>query len=206
VARLTLFFFLLSFSGFSQSVEKKILFKGDSIWYASENQSLYSSTTKGQTWDTIFAKRNLTDTVFFNGALDTATNVFISGQKTLFVFGWDGTMHYKTILYSSSDCGKSWSKIKTVAANGTVDVHYFHKISESNFLLDCRNGYYLYSEDRGKTWIPHNLMTDAIICRDEKIFFAPDGIITYGYFRDKKCKHKIRLYTFDGGKTWVRGK
>jgi photosystem II stability/assembly factor-like uncharacterized protein len=202
VARLTLFFLLISISGFSQSVERKILFKGDSIWYAAENQSLYSSTTKGQTWDTIFAKRNQTDTVFFNGALDTATNVFIADQKTLFVFGWDGTMHYKTILYCSSDCGKTWNRSTVYAENGIIGVHYLHKISGNHFFLDCRHGNYMLTFDNGKTWVKKRVTEEKHTCNEGEFIFGDFGYIYYSYITGKNCRVSVNLISKDGGIIW----
>lgn len=196
-------FLFISSVGFSQnSGGRRILFKGDSLWYAAENQMLFSSTMKGINWDTIFANRNQTDTVFFNGALDTATNVFISDQKTLFVFAWDGTRHYKTILYSSSDYGKTWVKISIQALHGVVGVNYFHKISPDKFFLDCRSGHYAMSDDAGKTWKTKCVMDGKYRCADERFIFHENGDITFVYSKGQKCKFRRMALSRDNGVTW----
>jgi photosystem II stability/assembly factor-like uncharacterized protein len=199
---LIVLFILLSVTCSSQT-EKRILFQSDSTWYAAFDQLLFSSTNKGISWDTIFAKRNPTDTVFFNGPLDTATNVFIPDAKTLFVFGWDGTMHYKTILYSSTDGGKTWNKSWFYTNAGNVGVKYMHKVSASYFIMDRRQGQYSVTEDAGKTWKNKCVMTDKFSCADERLTFHQNGDITYQYSRGQECRFKRVMVSRDNGKTWV---
>jgi photosystem II stability/assembly factor-like uncharacterized protein len=199
-----IFALFISLSGFSQLSEKKILFKGDSLWYASTGNILFSSVNKGKNWDTAFAKTNRADTIFFYSDFDTTKNIFIADQKTIFIFGWDGTMHFKTILYSSSDCGKSWSKNKFVAENGVVGVSYFHKISPNRFFLDCRYGAYLISDDCGKTWYQNRLTNEKSGCRDERFIFNSNGYISLGFYTDKKCLEKVIVTSPDGGLTWIK--
>lgn len=197
-------FLFISLNSFSQETQKRILFRGDSIWYAGENQLLFSSTNKGVSWDTAFAKTNPLDTFFINGVLDTATNVFISDQRTLFVFGWDGTMHYKTILYSSFDHGKTWNKLSVYANQGLVGVKYLHKVSQSYFILDRRKGLYSVTEDSGKTWKSQLIWNDKYSCADEGLTFLDNGHITYSFSRGQKCKHKVIMVSVDNGKTWIK--
>src|ERR1041385_874215 len=120
-----LFLLLLTTPVFSQA-EKKILFHGDSLWYAGEGNLLFASHDKGISWDTIFSKPKTGQPVFFYGAFDTATNVFISGQRIIFIFGWDGTMHNRTILFCTSDYGKTWNKSELYSFNGAVGVKYLY--------------------------------------------------------------------------------
>lgn len=198
-----LFMILFPLCAFAQETQKRILYRGDSLWYAGENQLLLSSTDKGISWDTIFAKNSL-DTIFFNGELDTATNVFISDQRTLFVFGWDGTMHYKTVLYSSTDCGKSWSKTAMHFMYGVIGVKYLHKISSTHFFLEGRNAHYLISEDAGKTWTSKSVAIEKFGCPDERFKFHPNGIISYGYHKGSCVQRRIVRTSNDGGKTWSK--
>lgn len=199
------FLFLILFPSlaFSQETQKRILFTGDSIWYAGENQMLFSTTDKGKSWDTIFAKNSL-DTVFIIGILDTATNVFISDQRTLFVFCWDGTMHRKTILFCSSDGGKSWNKTMVYAQYGVVGVKYIHKVSSTHFILDCRQGYYAFTEDAGKTWKSKCIMHGKYSCPDERLTYHPNGDITFSFSLGQQCKHKEMMLSQDYGKSWVK--
>lgn len=196
-----LLFLVISLSSFSQEIYKRILYLGDSVWYAGENQILFSSIDKGISWDTIFANKSQTDTTFFYGVLDTATNVFISDQQTLFVFGWDGTSHHKTILYSSSDSGKTWNKSSIYAHQGIVGVKYFHKISPTKFFLDCRSGSYALTTNSGKTWKTNGLI-NGYSCADERFKFLPNGNITYSYGHGTRCAIKATFISKDGGLTW----
>jgi hypothetical protein len=198
-----LLFLIISLSSFSQETQKRILFRGDSTWYAAENQILFSSENKGISWDTILAKRS-SDTVFFSGILDTATNVFISDQRTLFVFAWDGTMHYGTFLFCSSDRGKSWNKSTMLAFNGIIGVKYLHKVSSTYFILDRRSGYYSITEDAGHSWKNKCAVTDKFSCADEKLTFLENGHITFRYSRGQKCKDKFLVISTDNGKTWIQ--
>jgi hypothetical protein len=206
--RLIPIFLLLSITCNSQETQKRILFHSDSIWYAGENQLLFSSTDKGVSWDTIFAKRNPQDTVFFMGVLDTATNVFISDQRTLFVFGWDGTMHRKTILYSSSDGGKMWSKTEVYNNFGVLGVKNLHMISPTQFFLERRRGHYATTLNAGKTWKMEYIIQDTYSpgkysCADELFTFHTNGNITYSYSPGTKCKSTVKYISHDGGLTWV---
>jgi hypothetical protein len=259
--RFRIFIFILSIStfGFSQTTGNKILFQGDSIWYAAQNNFLFSSIDKGKKWDTIFAKNKLfgnisstldldstkkvfnpfnrplfivdttfsvenfdtlpnvfnsidrvipaLDTVFFSGAFDTATNIFIPDQRTIFIFGWDGTMLYKTILYCSSDCGKTWSKFSVRAESGLVGVKYLHKISLSQFFLDCRNGSFAVTVNSGKKWNYDDLVQDNHGCiKDENFLFDTNGEIRYGYIlKLPENTERVDLLSKDGGLTWNGG-
>lgn len=198
------FFLLISIPSFSQETQKRILFRGDSIWYAGENQILFSSTNKGVSWDTIFAKRNPPDTVFFMSVFDTATNVFIGDQRTLFVFGWDGSMHRQTILFSSSDCGKTWSKATFYTFASVVGVKYLHKSSPGNYFIYLHRNTYVFSADSGKTWKKSVMHQDKFGCFDERVVIKADGEMTIGFSADKECKTRTMLHSLDGGKTWTR--
>lgn len=165
---------------------------------------MFSSMDKGASWDTIFEKRNQIDNVFFYGNFDTATNVFISDQRTLFVFGWDGTMHYKTILYSSSDGGNTWNNLSVYANQGLIGVKYLHKVSETYFILDLRRGLYSISEDAGKTWKTELIWNDKYSCADERLTFLENGDITYTFSSGQECKHKVTMVSKDNGKTWIK--
>ncbi len=200
--RLFLFFIFISTVGFAQTAEKKILFRGDSIWYASQKQFLFSSTDKGEKWDTVFGKRDSVEIVFFDGELDTASNVFISDQHTVFVFGWDGTMLYQTILYCSSDCGKTWRKSKLNSRNGQVGVRYLHRISSQQFFIYLRNGYYAISQDAGKTWEQKCMVTDKYGCFDNQVSYGTKGKMYIRYSRSRNCSKWEKLYSTDGGITW----
>jgi hypothetical protein len=195
------FLFLIPTISFSQEAEKKILFHSDSIWYASQNHVLFSSINKGEKWDTIFGKRDSTEIVFFEGDLDTARNVFISDQHTIFVFGWDGTMLYKTILYCSSDGGKTWNKSIVLGYHGTIGVKYLHKISSGSFFLYLRNGFYVFSQDAGKTWT-RKCMTIRQKFKDfdPQVSYKANGDM-YLHFT---ANHELHLlvYSTDGGITW----
>ncbi|CAN5757084.1 hypothetical protein BH11BAC7_BH11BAC7_30050 [soil metagenome] len=193
---LAVFLFLfIPFPSPSQETQKRILFRSDSTWYAADDQLLFSSNDKGVSWDTIFAKKSPADTVFFYGALDTATNVFISDAKTLFVFGWDGTMHYKTILFCSSDYGKTWNKHIFPGNSGSLGTKYLHKINADQFFLDCRKGDYYLTSDTGKTWIRHTMIKQKNTSADEHFTFHKNGDITFEYLEGKKRSR-------DGGNTW----
>jgi photosystem II stability/assembly factor-like uncharacterized protein len=202
--RLIPIFLFLSITCFSQETQKRILFRGDSIWYAGENQALFSSTNKGASWDTVFAKRNPQDTVFFQGVLDTATNVFIADQRTLFVFGWDGTMLRKTILFSSADGGKTWNKNAFYSSTGILGVKYLHKNAAGDYFLYKRRGYYVYSTDSGKTWEERSIVTSKFGCFDERVIIKPGGEMIIGFSRDKECKTRTMMHSLDGGKTWQK--
>ncbi|MDQ3109769.1 MAG: hypothetical protein M3R17_07720 [Bacteroidota bacterium] len=187
----------------SQETQKRILFRSDSTWYAAADQILFSSTNKGANWDTIFAKKSPADTVFFNGALDTATNVFISDAKTIFIFGWDGTMHFKTILFCSSDYGKTWTKTIFYATAGVVGVKYLHKISDTQFFLERRGENYSVTTDSGKTWKNNVIFNSKHGGKDERFTFLENGEIRYSYYRSRERKHKTVLSSKDGGLTWA---
>jgi photosystem II stability/assembly factor-like uncharacterized protein len=201
---LIVLFILLSVTCSSQEPTKRILFRSDSTWYAAADQLLFSSSDKGASWDTIFAKRTPTDTVFFNGSLDTATNVFISDAKTLFVFGWDGTIHNKTVLYSSADGGKTWNKAVFYIKGGFVGVKYLHKTVGSRFFLEGREGYYFVTDDYGKTWVKKHVMNYSYFftCTDDRFIFRGNGDITYGYSIEIDCEGRVATISKDGGKTW----
>lgn len=207
-------FLFISIFGFSQNSEKKILFKGTSLWYAAENQLLFSTNDEGKNWDTIFEKRNFKSIVFFNGEFDTATNVFISDQRTLFVFGWDGTMHYQTKLYSSLDCGKTWNETQFQGIDGVVGVKYFHKIASEKFFLYLRDGRYAISNDSGKSWTykiihPMNFLHHfgkKYYCFDDFVQFNPNGEMRISCARDKKCMKRKNMRSTDGGITWYHYK
>lgn len=162
---------------------------------------LLSSVDKGQHWDTIFGKRDSNEVVFFEGDLDTARNVFISDQHTLFVFGWDGTMLYQTFLYCSSDGGKTWNKTILRGYNGTVGVKYLHKISPTSFFIYLRNGFYAYSQDAGKTWT-RKCMTirEKFVNFDSQVSYDANGMM-FVHFEGNHPRYLI-AYSTDGGITW----
>jgi photosystem II stability/assembly factor-like uncharacterized protein len=196
-----LFLLLLTTPAFSQG-EKKILFRGDSVWYSGEGNLFFISRDKGIKWDTIFSKPQSDQPVFFYGAFDTATNVFISDQRTVFLFGWDGTMHNKTILFCSSDYGKTWSKSVHNSRDGVVGVKYLHPSLPGIFFLDLRDGYIGVSNDYGKTWKEKNISKKYHCYSMLEVY--EDGTLGITAFRDKKCTQVVMLESKNNGATWHR--
>ena len=196
--------FSLLFSAFlpAQETGRRIFFRSDSLWYAGQNHVLLSSVNKGLSWDTVFGKEIFTEPVFFNGGFDTSSNVYVFDAKTIFIFGWDGTMHNKTILFSTSDYGKTWNRSVHNSINGVVGVKYL-QVSSTGYFLYLRNGYYDFSEDGGKTWQQKCMVDHKFGCFDDR-FKLVNGTMTIGYSRDKACKTRTILYSHDGGKTWRR--
>ena len=202
-----IFFSSILFSVFlpAQETGKRIFFRNDSLWYAGQNHTLLSSVDKGLSWDTVFGKENFAGPVFFNGGFDTSSNVFVFDAKTIFIFGWDGTMHNKTILFCSSDYGKTWRKSVHSSMNGVVGVKYLHVNSPTEYFLYLRNGYYVYSEDAGNTWQNKSIVATGSGCFDDRFEIA-GGVLQIGYSRDKDCKSRTIMFSADGGKTWNKKK
>jgi hypothetical protein len=197
-----LLFLVISLSSFSQETQKRILFRGDSLWYAAQEQVLFSSADQGVNWDTIFYKKNQVGFLFFNGVFDTATNIYIADQLTIFVFGWDGTMLYTTVISSSFDGGKTWKRDPLVANNGLVGIKYMYQASPGNYFIYLREGDYAVINNSEKRW-QLKKMPKQFHCYQETVSVNKAGEIRVKCFADKKCTQPVLLISKDGGATWI---
>ncbi len=88
---------------------------------------------------------------------------------------------------------------------GVIGVKYIHKVSATNFILDCRRGYYSYTEDAGKTWRSKCIMAGKKFSyTDERLTYHSNDDITYSYCRGQNCKYKVMMLSTDYGKTWKK--